>query len=184
MIKTSMSENETPYMNDTEIVHLMKYISRNTDMLEVGGGTSTIFLSKFVKRLVTVEHNKKWGSEILNTLQRTRRNNWTIHIAEPNFPQQHPFQPAQPGQFDRYINHLKSLEETFNVILIDGRDRVRSVEATVDKLRKGGYMIIHDFWNRPKYHSVLNIPQLKLITEENSFPQGDIVDTIVILKKL
>ena len=179
-----MSENEIPYMNETEIVHLMKYINRNTRMLEVGGGTSTIFFSKFVKRLVTVEHNKKWGNEILSTLQRTRRGNWTLHIAEPNFPQQHPFQPAQPGQFDRYINHLKSLEETFDVILIDGRDRVRSVEATVDKLKTGGYMIIHDFWNRKKYHSVLNLPQLKLITEENSFPQGEIKDTIVILKKL
>jgi predicted O-methyltransferase YrrM len=179
-----MTENEMPYMNETEIVHLMKYINRNTSLLEVGGGGSTIFLSKYVKRIVTVEHNKSWGSEILKILQRNRRTNWSIHIAEPNFPQQHPFQPAQPGQFDRYINHLKSLEETFDVILIDGRDRVRSVEATVDKLKKGGYMIIHDFWNRTKYHSVLNLPQIKLITEKNSFPKGEIKDTIVVLKKI
>jgi hypothetical protein len=179
-----MSDNKIPYMNDTEIVHLMKYINRNTQLLEIGGGGSTIFLSKFVKRIVTVEHNKEWGGRLVNILQKNRQNNWTLHIAEPNFPQQHPFQPAQPGQFDKYINHIKSLEDTFNVVLIDGRDRVRAVEATVDKLKRGGYMIIHDFWNRPKYHSVLNIPELKLVTEENSFPQGEIKDTIVILKKL
>jgi hypothetical protein len=45
-------------------------------------------------------------------------------------------------------------------------------------------MIIHDFWNRPKYHTILNLPQLKLVTESNSFPPGEIKDTIVILKKL
>jgi len=171
-----------PYMNDTEIVHLLKYIDRNTRMLEIGGGSSTIFFSKFVSRLVTVEHNKEWGTKVWNLLGK-RRNNFTIHIAEPDFPQQHPFQPAKPGQFDRYINHIKNLDETFDVILIDGRDRVRSVHASLDKLKKGGYLIIHDFWNRSKYHSVLNIDSITLINEENSFPTGNIVDTLVIFKK-
>jgi predicted O-methyltransferase YrrM len=179
-----MTEDEIPYMNETEIVHLMRYINRNTELLEIGGGGSTIFLSKFVKRIVTVEHNKEWGGKLANTLQKSRKNNWTLHIAEPNFPQQHPFQPAQPGQFDGYINHIRSLDEVFDVILVDGRDRVRSVEASLSKLKIDGYMIIHDFWNRPKYHTILNLPQLKLVTESNSFPPGEINDTIVILKKL
>lgn len=178
-----MSIDDKPYMTDEEILHMMKYIDRNVKMLEIGGGGSTVFLSKFVKHLVTVEHNKTWAGELWSLLGKRRRN-WSIHIAEPNFPQQHPFQPAQPGQFDRYINHISKIDETFDVILIDGRDRVRSVYASLDKLKTNGYMIIHDFWNRPKYHSVLNIPQLKLITESNSFPPGEIKNTIVILKKL
>jgi predicted O-methyltransferase YrrM len=178
-----MTEDEMPYMNESEIVHLMKYIDRETSLLEIGGGGSTIFLSKFVKRLVTVEHNKQYATELFKILG-TIRDNWTLHIAEPNFPQQHPFQPAQPGQFDRYINHIRSLDEVFDVILVDGRDRVRSVEASLSKLKIDGYMIIHDFWNRPKYHTILNLPQLKLVTESNSFPPGEIKDTIVILKKL
>ena len=178
-----IDNNSIPYMNETEIVHLMKYVDRETSLLEIGGGGSTVFLSKFVRRIVTVEHNKEWATKLFSTLG-TNRSNWTLHIAEPNFPQQHPFQPAQPGQFDRYINHIKSLDEVFDVVLVDGRDRVRSVEATVDKLKTGGYMIIHDFWNRQKYYSVLDHPKLKLITESNSFPQVEIKDTIVILKKL
>ena len=178
-----MSIDDKPYMTDEEILHMMKYIHRGVNMLEIGGGGSTAFLSKFVKRLVTVEHNKAWSSQLWNVLGQKRKN-WSLHVVEPNFPQQHPFHPAQPGQFDRYIDHISKIDEKFDVILIDGRDRVRSVHASLDKLKKGGYMIIHDFWNRPKYHSVLNIPELKLITEPNSFPQGEIKDTIVILKKL
>ena len=178
-----MNENEIPYMTGDEIVHMMKYIDRETSLLEIGGGGSTIFLSKFVRRLVTVEHNKEYSKKLFNILG-TIRDNWTLHIVEPNFPQQHPFEPAKPGQFDKYIDHISKIDEIFDVILIDGRDRVRSVHASLSKLKIGGYMIIHDFWNRPKYHSVLNIPQLKLITESNSFPPGEIKNTIVILKKL
>lgn len=177
-----MTEKDLPFMNETEIVHLMKYISRDTNLLEIGGGGSTAFLSKFVKSILTIEHNKQWGFEIYDSLKSVR-NNFTINVIEPNFPQQHPFQPAQPNQFDNYINYIKSIDKEFDVILIDGRDRVRSVEATIDKLVYGGYMIIHDFWNRPKYHSVLNIPNLKLVNEENSFPKGEVKDTLVILKK-
>ena len=46
-----------PYMTSDEIVDLVSYLSKETEMLEIGGGHSTIFLSKLVKKLVTIEHN-------------------------------------------------------------------------------------------------------------------------------
>jgi predicted O-methyltransferase YrrM len=178
-----IDKNSIPYMNEIEIVHMMKYIDRNVELLEIGGGGSTMFFSKFVKKITTIEHNKSYSEMLFSALHKYRKN-WELHLVEPNFPQQHPFQPAQSGQFDNYIKSIQEIDGKFDVILIDGRDRVRSVNASVDKLKTNGYMIIHDFWNRPKYHSVLNHPKLKLITEPNSFPQGEIKDTIVILKKL
>lgn len=45
-----------PYMNSDEISDLVTYIDRECDMLEVGGGNSTLFFSRIVKRLVTIEH--------------------------------------------------------------------------------------------------------------------------------
>lgn len=179
-----LDENVMPLMNEVEISHFVKYINADTEILEVGGGSSTIFLSKSVKRIVTVEHDRKWANEINNILQKMGKDNWSLQIVEPNFPQTHTFQPAQPGQFDNYINHIKSIDDTFDVVLIDGRDRVRSAEAAVEKLKSGGHMIVHDFWNRPKYHSILRIPELRLISESNSFPTGNIVDTIVVLQKI
>ena len=172
-----------PYMNDTEIVHLMRYINKNNEVLEIGGGHSTIFLSKFVKRLVTIEHNKEWGKTI-NTILRENNIITEIRIIEPDFPQSHPFQPAQPNQFDSYINYLSSLQEMFDVILIDGRDRVRATNALVKNVKEGGYLIIHDFWNRPKYHSVLSLNGLELVIEKNSHLTDKIEDTLVVLKKV
>ena len=72
----------------------------------------------------------------------------------------------------------------FDVILIDGRDRVRATNALVKNVKEGGYLIIHDFWNRPKYHNVLNLNGLELVVEKNSYPTDKIEDTLVILKKV
>lgn len=179
-----MNLNEyIPYMNDAEIVHLMKYIDKTKEVLEVGGGHSTIFLSKFVKKIVTIEHNREWAKNVNNIL---RENNiiTEIRVIEPDFPQNHPFQPAQLNQFNSYINYLSELEEMFDVIIIDGRDRVRATNALVKNLKIGGYMIIHDFWNRSKYHSVLSLNELELVIEKNSHPTDKIEDTLVVLRKI
>ena len=69
----------------------------------------------------------------------------------------------------------------FDVIIVDGRDRVRATNALVQNLKEGGYLIIHDFWNRPKYHSVLSLNDLELVIEKNSHTQTE--DTLVVLRK-
>lgn len=172
-----------PFMTDREISHLVRYLTREDKMLEVGGGDSTIFFSKLVKNLTTVEHNKNFGLQLIQTIKDLKFTNVKIHIVEPNYPQQHNFQPAQPNQFDNYVGFLQSLSETYDCILIDGRDRVRSTQSVVKNLKVGGFLFIHDFWNRPKYHSVLQHPNLRLIEEDNSFHKiGD--DTLVVFEKI
>jgi predicted O-methyltransferase YrrM len=151
-------------------------------MLEIGGGNSTLFFSKIVKRLVTIEHNKEWSDKISNDIKSISKCDWSIHVVEPSFPQSHPFQPSEPGQFDNYINFISNLEkDQFDVILIDGRDRVRCTIASIPLLKKGGILLIHDFWNRPKYHSVLQLSELELIKDTNSYINSE--NTLAAFKK-
>jgi predicted O-methyltransferase YrrM len=171
-----------PYMNSNEIVDLTTYLHRDCEMLEIGGGNSTLFFSRIVKRLVTVEHNKEWSDKISNDMKSFSKCDWSLYVIEPSFPQSHPFQPAEPGQFDDYVNFISNLEKNqFDVILVDGRDRVRCAIASIPLLRKDGILIIHDFWNRPKYHSVLQLHELELIKDDNSFENTE--NTLVAFKK-
>jgi predicted O-methyltransferase YrrM len=159
-----------PYMTSDEIVDLVSYLDRDSEVLEIGGGGSTLFISRIVKKLITIEHNFEWSNRIKNRMASlSKKSDWEIHIVPPAWPQVHPFQPAEPGQFDSYVEFISGLEkESFDVILIDGRDRVRCFQSSLSLLKKGGTILIHDFWNREKYHSILDIPEINLIVKEKS----------------
>jgi predicted O-methyltransferase YrrM len=178
-----MKKNDfIPYMNDTEIVHLMRYIDKEKDVLEIGGGHSTVFLSKLVKKITTIEHNAEWGSKLYSILKELELP-IDIRIIPPNFPQTHPFEPAKAGQFDNYVDYINKFDDLYDIVIVDGRDRVRCVGASIKNLKTGGILIVHDFWNRVKYHTILNNNQLELIREDNSYPNKEITDTIVVFRK-
>lgn len=182
MINKNKIKRFLPYMNSEEISDLITYIDKDTEMLEIGCGNSTLFFSRIVKRLVSIEHTKEWGDKISNDMKLISKCDWSIHVVEPSFPQSHSFQPAEPGQFDEYVNFISNLEKNqFDVVLVDGRDRVRCTIASIPLLKKGGVLIIHDFWNRPKYHSVLQMSELELIKDDNSYENSE--NTLVAFKK-
>lgn len=164
-----MEHKFIPFMTPEEIVDLTCFLNREQDMLEIGGGMSTVFFSNIVKSLVTIEHNREWADK-LSKFEQLQNKNWTLHVVEPSWPQVHSFAPAEPRQFDKYIDFISDLEnESFDVVLVDGRDRVRAAEASISKLKSSGILLIHDFWNRPKYHSILSHPDLILLEDSNSF---------------
>jgi len=182
MINKNKKHRHLPYMNSEEISDLITYIDKDTEMLEIGCGNSTLFFSKIIKRLVSIEHNKEWCDKISNDMKLISKCDWSIHVIEPKFPQLHSFQPAEPGQFDEYVNFISNLEkDQFDVVLVDGRDRVRCTIASIPLLKKDGVLIIHDFWNRPKYHSVLQMSELELIKDDNSYENSE--NTLVAFKK-
>jgi predicted O-methyltransferase YrrM len=171
-----------PLMNNDEIVDMVSYLHRDCEMLEIGGGNSTLFFSRIVKRLVTIEHNSEWANHIREKMRLSSKCDWQIHVIEPSFPQLHPFHPAEPGQFDKYVEFISTLEKNqFDVVLIDGRDRVRSTFASIPLLKTGGILIIHDFWNREKYHIILQNDDLELISDTNSHINSS--NTLVAFRK-
>lgn len=178
-----MIEKFIPLMTSEEIVDLVLYLNRDQEMLEIGGGRSTVFFSNIVKKLVTVENDREWAKKI-SEFEGLKNKDWQIHVIEPDWPQSHPFQPAANGQFDRYITFIENLEDNgFDIILIDGRDRVRAAKASIQKLKTGGILLIHDFWNRPKYHSIINIPELALVENDNSYGKNS-NNTLAAFKKI
>jgi hypothetical protein len=178
--KFSGIKKKLPFMTSEEIVDLTTYIGRDSIMLEIGGGDSTVFLSRLVKKIVTLEHNLEWAEKIR---ENTKGFMSTVFVVEPNWPQSHPFQPAEDGQFENYLNFLKSLDDDqFDVVLVDGRDRVKCVSASIPKLKRDGILLIHDFWNRPKYHSVLDFPEFDLILDSNSYGKNP-NNTLVAFRK-
>jgi hypothetical protein len=131
-------------------------------MLEVGGGSSSVVWTRYVKELVVVESSQFIAEKIKDTVAKLPSgSDLTVHWTPPNFQQDKLSVGAKPGQFDDMIKFITNLEnEKFDFAWIDGRDRLRSAEASIHSVKIGGFIAIHDFWQRKKYHSILNNPSL------------------------
>jgi predicted O-methyltransferase YrrM len=103
-------------------------------VFEYGSGNSTFWWSSRVKKLISCEHDKEWyalfRSEIPdNTTYLLRR--------------------AKGGSTD-YAMEISNYKEMFDILVIDGRDRVNCVKNGLASLRHTG-VIIWDNSDRSEY---------------------------------
>ena len=75
-------------------------------------------------------------------------------LLEPDLPRTI---PTKYEEFKSYIEKIDELDEMFDVILVDGRARVQCAEFIVPYLNEGAMVMVHDFWRRPQYYSLLNL---------------------------
>ncbi len=104
-------------------------------MFEYGMGSSTQWFSQRVKSLRSVEHEKDWFDKVGLMLQES-----------PNTSLM--FKDLNAG--DEYVMSISNSEETYDLILIDGRKRVECSKQALDHLTPKG-VIIWDNSDREKY---------------------------------
>lgn len=64
----------------------------------------------------------------------------------------------------RYVNRPKKLKKKFDLIIVDGRKRVRCFNLAKTLLKPGGKIILHDAW-RKEYLEALNKNEGYFLTE-------------------
>ena len=140
-----------PHLKIHEWEYLKSRIEEDHSILEYGSGHSTIHLSKKNHRIDSIEHNLSWFAKINNNIKKF--NKTKVHYI--------PAKVVEKGlineriSFDSYIEFPKTLNKKFNIVIIDGRERVKCAKAIINLLHDDHKIFIHD-WNRKKYHEVLS----------------------------
>lgn len=127
-----------PWMNYGIVNFLNKRLSKNMTIFEYGSGYSTLFFSRKVSRVVSVEHNKNWYNKAL--LLTKPLSNVELSYCELNAG---------------YSDFIKSYPEKYDVIVVDGRDRVKSALLAINSLKDNGVVLLDDS-QREKYHEVFD----------------------------
>lgn len=130
-----------PWIHDDVIKFLEKKINKNTTMLEFGSGDSTIYFSNLTNNLISIEHNKDWYNKIKPHL----KSNVKYILSYVNYV-------SRPSTDMKFYNHdtIEELlgenipDEHFDIIFIDGINRVNCVYGSINKLKKGGVLILDD----------------------------------------
>jgi glycosyltransferase involved in cell wall biosynthesis len=158
----------SPISGIEDIIYL-KYTSGN--VFEWGGSEISKHYSRFSKSWKCVTYDKELFDDIRNS-----SNNIDIILKEPNFKYSK-FEPALSGQFIDYVNSINSSQDKYDSIIIHGRDRLNCAKEAVKHLSEDGVIIVYDFWNRLRYHRLLE--DFDIV---DGFNDGRSSHTVVVLK--
>ncbi|RNI17253.1 class I SAM-dependent methyltransferase [Flexivirga caeni] len=148
--KRSTLDLRVPWVPFRVIAAMEEHISKRSKVAEFGGGGSTLWFSDRVEEVVTVEHDLEWYP-VLEQKVRDIPNSTLL------------YRSADSGYAD-YVNALSNFSDSyFDVIVVDGRERVRCFESAIPKLKPGGLLIL-DNSDRPRYASVFDLTEWSYVT--------------------
>ena len=119
---------------------LENHVNPNFWVLEFGGGGSTAWFVDRVQKVVTIESDEEWVN--------------LIHGETASSGKAELYLRSSADRYAAYVAAASTFPaESFDVILVDGRERVECVRRSVEKLKPGGLLILDDS-DRSKYNEV------------------------------
>ena len=153
-----MNENKDKYppiWSSAAIQYVESILSLNMRAYEWGAGYSTIWLSRRVQIIYSMEHNLYWFGKINEIIETENIQNIVMLY--------HGLTEVM------YLKHIQFLFESdkkesgkfFDFVSINGRDRVRCASQGVNVLRKGGILMVDDS-EREHYRAIFSLKEIKL----------------------
>lgn len=121
---------------------LFSHLNKDMEVLEWGSGSSTKAISKRVKDVVTIEHDRAY----FKLIEAENLHNVKAYHVMPNSIEKR----GNCGTLENYrdyINLPKVFKRKFDLIFIDGRARVECAKVAVELLKPNGVILIHDYRN-------------------------------------
>lgn len=118
------NQEARPWFDRLAIDYLDNYLTSNMNILEFGAGGSTVWFSRRVNKVVSVEHDQKYADYV---------NAHNLNNVEMN---------VLPRPYNGFADTLQ--DETFDFILVDGRDRNDCAKSAYKKLKVGALLAWDD----------------------------------------
>ena len=153
--------------NELDILH--NQIGLSTRFLEFGAGASTVHAASVptVKRIDSVESSADFIAQSLKPQpvisEAISAGKLQFHVIDigKTLHWGYPASIYKRHQWPNYSRSIFTKKSEHDLVLIDGRFRVACTLNCLLNTPPHCKIIIHDFWNRPDYHSVLPFLQTK-----------------------
>lgn len=135
--------NPLPWINFPTITFLREHLHDDIRMYEYGSGFSTLFYSALVKEVTSVEHNRAW-----------------IDVIEKKMPENVRLIHREKDIDGDYCRSIAMDDAVYDVVIVDGRDRVNCVKQGIERLSELGVVILDDS-SRPRYEEAIEYAREK-----------------------
>lgn len=127
-----------PWMNYSVIDFLNRHLKKDILVFEYGSGSSTLFFSRKVKNITSVEYDTNWYERISSRIAKENLLN-VDYIYCP--------------LGDAYVNAIFDRNDMFDLVVVDGRTREKCAIAALEKLSANGVLLLDDS-NRKEYANI------------------------------
>lgn len=119
--------NPLPWMNYPVISFLDERLNKNLSLFEFGSGYSTLFFAERVKNVTSVEYDETWHHRMKDNLP----GNAGLILKEADID-------------GEYCRTAATKGNNFDVLVVDGRDRVNCIKQSLPVLSPSGIVILDD----------------------------------------
>ena len=150
---------DAPRMSAAERNLFRKAIGKATSYFEFGSGGSTVWAIQAGLTVKGVESDARWVDALKDKLGE-RCQVESVDIG-PTGAWGYPVSMEHSENFQNYSRAIQGHDLPFDLILVDGRFRVACTIAAIQHVLdhhqnpESAEILIHDFWDRPQYHAVL-----------------------------
>lgn len=138
---------ELPWFSYAAIDFLDDFLQPDMTVCEYGSGGSTLFFSRRVKSVLSIEDNPKWYELVSRRLEQNGVRNVAMVLC--------PFDFKNPVGFEQSA-YLQALpEQKFDVIVVDGSEEWTQVRPVCfaraeERIKRGGIILVDDSWRYAK----------------------------------
>ncbi|AOM80675.1 FkbM family methyltransferase [Pedobacter steynii] len=127
--KSSISETGDPiaWVTYSFIDFIKERINKQHSVFEFGSGNSTLFYSKLSREVYSVEHDKGWFEK-------------NSGLSGPNIKMIY----CELTENGPYCRSALDTGKKFDVIIVDGRDRLNCCEQAIKSLTEDGVVVLDD----------------------------------------
>ena len=127
-----------PFFTPGAIEFMESVVSPEFKAFEWGAGASTVWLARNVAQTVSVEHQQEWCDQVLDRLCEEELTNTILVLVR------------DVGSCSYFSAISCYPDGFFDLVLVDGRNRVMCIRSALAKVKPGGYLIL-DNSERPRY---------------------------------
>jgi hypothetical protein len=127
---------ELPWFTYNSIEFLKSRLNKNHVVYEFGSGNSTLWFSKIVNKIISIEHDEIWYYKLKDVLVEKNNINYL-------------YRNLNSGG---YTNQILTYKNVFDVIVLDGRNRVECSKNSIGALKEDG-VFIWDNSDRTEYEA-------------------------------
>ncbi len=145
---------DKPWLCPGSIRFLEKTLSKQMNGVEFGSGRSTVWFSRQLGHVVSVEHAVEWYNKIKADLESAGISNVDYRLIPLDQPESEPEQENY-AVLPAYVRVLDSFaDNSLDFIFVDGHYRTTCVKQSLAKLKPGGLLFVDDINLWPSVQAV------------------------------